>query len=122
MRIVAALTFLAAMASGCSILGYRELSDLKSEAKYRVSQEVGRDPVIVYRDVVRALNACTKDPVAGPYRQVISNLNRKNDSGEVSLKHDGRFVALYEIEKISDQSAHVSGWWLTGVSLCQPRF
>lgn len=113
---------LLALLSGCSILGYRDINDLKSEAKYRLDKEVDRDPVLVYRDVARALSGCTRDPVAGPYRAVASNLDRATDRGEVSLTHQGRFIARYEILKTKDGKAQVSGWWLIGAQSCLPWF
>jgi hypothetical protein len=120
MRVAAAIVLLAAVSAGCSILGYRDVNDLKSEAKYRLSKEIDRDPVLVYRDVARALSVCTRDPVAGPFRIVTSNLNRETDYGEISLTHEGRFIARYEISKTGDGKAQVSGWWLIGAQSCQP--
>ncbi|MBO9652277.1 MAG: hypothetical protein J7605_27535 [Variovorax sp.] len=116
------LSLLAAMAlvTGCSILGYRDVNDLKAEAKDHLVKEVDRDPVLVYRDVSRALSGCTKDAVAGPYRRVISSLDRQTDGGVVSLTHDGRFIAHYEISKTADNKALVSGWWLVGSRMCAP--
>ena len=116
------LLFVAAMVSvaGCSVLGYRDLDDLKAEAKYRLVTEVDRDPVLVYRDVARALNACTRDPIAGPYREVISSLDRRTDSGQISLTHERRYIARYEISKTADGKANVSGWWLIGAKFCLP--
>lgn len=101
-------------------MGYRDVNDLKSEAKYRVSKEIDRDPVLVYRDVSRALTGCTLRPPAGPYRAVASTLDRQTDHGEVSLTHQGRFIARYEISKTGDGKAQVSGWWLIGAQSCQP--
>lgn len=121
MRIAAAIALLAVLSAGCSILGYRDVNDLKSEAKYRISKEIDRDPVLVYRDVTYALAACTRSQPAGPYRAVASNLNRETEHGEVSLTHQGRFIARYEISKTSDGKAQVSGWWLIGALSCQPR-
>ena len=106
--------------AGCSILGYRDVNDLKSEAKYRLDREVDRDPVLVYRDLARALAACTRDPVAGPYRAVASNLDRATDRGEVSLTHEGRFIARFEISKTGNDKAHVLAWWLIGARPCIP--
>jgi len=109
-----------AFVAGCSILGYRDASELKSEAKYRLSRQIDRDPVLVYRDVSRALAACTRDPVAGPARAVTSKLNRETDQGEVSLTHQGRYIARYEISRTGDGKAQVDGWWLPGALACQP--
>ena len=120
MRVTAAIVLLAAVSAGCSILGYRDVNDLKSEAKYRLSKEIDRDPVLVYRDVVRALAVCTRNSVAAPYRALTSNLDRDTDHGEISLTHEGRFIARYEISKTGDGKAQVSGWWLIGAQSCQP--
>lgn len=121
MRIAAAIVFLAVLSTGCSILGYRDVNDLKTEAKYRISKEIDRDPVLVYRDVTYALAACTRKSPAAPYRAVASNLNRETERGEVSLTHEGRVIARYEISKTGDGKAQIFGWWLIGAQSCQPR-
>jgi hypothetical protein len=119
-RIAVAIVFLAVLSTGCSILGYRDVNDLKSEAKYRISKEIDRDPVLVYRDVMYALAACIRNSPAGSYRAMASNLDRETERGEVSLMHEGRFIARYEISKTGDGKAQVSGWWLIGAQSCHP--
>lgn len=122
MRIAAAIALMAALTTGCSALGggYRDVNDLKAEAKYRNSRDLDRDPVLVYRDVVYALAGCTRNSPAASSREVVSNLNRETDRGDVSLTHQGRFIARWEIEKISEGKAHVSGWWTLGTLTCVP--
>lgn len=122
MRIAAAIALMAALTTGCSALGggYRDVNDLKAEAKYRNSRDLERDPVLVYRDVMRALAGCTRSHLVGPYREVISLLNRETDHGEVSLTHQGRFIARWEISKIGEGKARVSGWWTPRALECVP--
>ncbi len=103
---------LAAAISGCSVLGYRNVSDLKSEATRSADFVVNRSSVLIYRDFLRNANARHNDPVAGPFAGERHELDRSSGNGFVTMLHDGRVIGHVEIEHREADSARVRAWWL----------
>jgi hypothetical protein len=105
--------------SGCSVLGYRQVDDLKENAKYSSDVVEKGNAVVIYRDTVRRYELRRSEPTVGRFTRVESELDRATESGHVTMLHDGRIIAHTEIAPVGDDGVRVRKWWLLAVGRFQ---